>query len=201
MLVIFLMLMFVYRSVVRWGACCPRCSSNCPRPGEWSRFWALTTSSGFRPSPSTCSSRWGLRRAPTSPFSSRPLSRGPSARRKSRNRLLHDVSRRRSRHAGSGLTIAGATFCLRFSGMPYFQTLGIPLAVGMVVAVVVALTLAPAVMVAGRPSACSTRDGGCGPGLAAGRHRGRALAACQFSSRRAVSADRTACPAGIQTEL
>ncbi|EUA78555.1 MMPL family protein [Mycobacterium xenopi 4042] len=25
---------------------------------------------------------------------------------------------------GSGLTIAGATFCLRFTRLPYFQTLG-----------------------------------------------------------------------------
>lgn len=50
---------------------------------------------------------------------------------------------------GSGLTIAGATFCLGFARMPYFQTLGIPCAVGMLVAVVVALTLGPAVLVVG----------------------------------------------------
>jgi RND superfamily putative drug exporter len=47
---------------------------------------------------------------------------------------------------GSGMTIAGATFCLSFTRLPYFQTLGIPLAVGMVVAVLVALTLGPAVI-------------------------------------------------------
>ena len=29
---------------------------------------------------------------------------------------------------GSGLTIAGATFCLHFTRLPYFQTLGVPLA-------------------------------------------------------------------------
>jgi RND superfamily putative drug exporter len=50
---------------------------------------------------------------------------------------------------GSGLTIAGATFCLSFARMPYFQTLGIPCAVGMLVAVLVALTLGPAVLVVG----------------------------------------------------
>jgi RND superfamily putative drug exporter len=44
------------------------------------------------------------------------------------------------------LTIAGATFCLSFTRLPYFQTLGIPLAVGMVVAVLVALTLGPAII-------------------------------------------------------
>ncbi len=47
---------------------------------------------------------------------------------------------------GSGLTIAGATFCLHFTRLPYFQTLGIPLAVGMLVAVFAALTLAPAML-------------------------------------------------------
>ena len=36
---------------------------------------------------------------------------------------------------GSGMTIAGATFCLHFTNLPYFQTLGIPLAIGMVVVV------------------------------------------------------------------
>ena len=52
---------------------------------------------------------------------------------------------------GSGLTIAGATFCLHFTNLPYFQTLGIPLAIGMVVVVLAALTLGPAVIaVAGR---------------------------------------------------
>ncbi|BBX65002.1 siderophore exporter MmpL4 [Mycobacterium saskatchewanense] len=50
---------------------------------------------------------------------------------------------------GSGLTIAGATFCLSFARMPYFQTLGIPCAVGMLVAVAVALTLGPAVLTVG----------------------------------------------------
>jgi RND superfamily putative drug exporter len=47
---------------------------------------------------------------------------------------------------GSGLTIAGATFCLHFTRLPYFQSLGIPLAIGMLVAVVAALTMAPALL-------------------------------------------------------
>jgi len=50
---------------------------------------------------------------------------------------------------GSGLTIAGATFCLSFARMPYFQTLGVPCAVGMLAAVLVALTLGPAVLTVG----------------------------------------------------
>jgi putative drug exporter of the RND superfamily len=47
---------------------------------------------------------------------------------------------------GSGMTIAGATFCLSFTRLPYFQSLGIPLAVGMTTAVIVALTLGPALI-------------------------------------------------------
>ena len=47
---------------------------------------------------------------------------------------------------GSGLTVAGATFCLSFTRLPYFQTLGVPLAIGMVIVVFAALTLGPAVI-------------------------------------------------------
>ncbi len=47
---------------------------------------------------------------------------------------------------GSGLTIAGATFCLHFTRLPYFQTLGVPMAIGMIVIILAALTLGPAVV-------------------------------------------------------
>jgi RND superfamily putative drug exporter len=47
---------------------------------------------------------------------------------------------------GSGLTIAGATFCLSFTRLPYFQSLGVPLAIGMIIVVFAALTLGPAVI-------------------------------------------------------
>ncbi|MGE2692154.1 RND family transporter [Mycolicibacterium pulveris] len=50
---------------------------------------------------------------------------------------------------GSGLTIAGALLCLSFTRMSIFQTVGVPCAVGMVVAVVIALTLVPAVLTVG----------------------------------------------------
>ena len=49
----------------------------------------------------------------------------------------------------SGATIAGALFCLSFTRLPYFQTLGVPCAVGIFVAVAVALTLVPAVIAVG----------------------------------------------------
>lgn len=49
----------------------------------------------------------------------------------------------------SGLTIAGATYCLSFTRLPAFQTMGAPCAVGMLVAVAIALTLVPAVLAVG----------------------------------------------------
>ena len=49
----------------------------------------------------------------------------------------------------SGLTIAGAIFCLSFTRLPYFQPLGLSGAVGILVAVAVALTLIPAVLTIG----------------------------------------------------
>jgi RND superfamily putative drug exporter len=47
---------------------------------------------------------------------------------------------------GSGLTIAGAVYCLSFTRLPYFQSLGIPAAIGVLIALVASLTLAPAVI-------------------------------------------------------
>ncbi|MEH3139984.1 MAG: MMPL family transporter [Mycobacterium kyogaense] len=47
---------------------------------------------------------------------------------------------------GSGLTIAGATFCLSFTRLPYFQTMGVPLAIGMVVVVLAGVVLMVAII-------------------------------------------------------
>jgi putative drug exporter of the RND superfamily len=53
--------------------------------------------------------------------------------------------------AGSGLTIAGAMLCLRFTRLNYFSSLAIPCALGMIIVLAMALTLGPAVLaVAGR---------------------------------------------------
>jgi RND superfamily putative drug exporter len=49
----------------------------------------------------------------------------------------------------SGLTIAGALFCLVFTRLPSFYVLAIPCAVGVLVAVAVAITLIPAVLTVG----------------------------------------------------
>lgn len=50
---------------------------------------------------------------------------------------------------GSGLTIAGATMCLSFTTLPYFNTMGLPCAISVLVIIAAALTLAPAVLTVG----------------------------------------------------
>ena len=50
---------------------------------------------------------------------------------------------------GSGLTVVSAVFCLYFTRLPYFQSLGVPAAIGVLVSLVASLTLAPAVVVIG----------------------------------------------------
>ncbi|MGJ6121128.1 MMPL family transporter [Mycolicibacterium sp. Y3] len=46
----------------------------------------------------------------------------------------------------SGMTIAGAMLCLHFTRLPYFQTMGIPLSIGMAIVVAAALTMGPALI-------------------------------------------------------
>jgi putative drug exporter of the RND superfamily len=50
---------------------------------------------------------------------------------------------------GSGLTIAGATYCLSFARLPWFHTMGPPVAIGMLVVVLGGVTLGPAVIFVG----------------------------------------------------
>ena len=103
---------------------------------------------------------------------------------------------------GSGLTIAGATFCLHFTRLPYFQTLGIPLAIGMVVVVFAALTLGPAVITVGsRFGAAGTQARDADPGLAQDRHRGGALARPDPGRDHRAVADRPAHAARLQDQL
>src|ERR1700722_7691434 len=44
---------------------------------------------------------------------------------------------------GSGLTIAGATYCLSFCRLPYFQTMGVPTAIGSLVVVLIGMVALP----------------------------------------------------------
>ena len=48
---------------------------------------------------------------------------------------------------GSGLTVAGAMACLSFCRLPYFQTLGEPCSIGLLVVLAASLTLGPALVV------------------------------------------------------
>ena len=50
---------------------------------------------------------------------------------------------------GSGLAIAGATFCLQFTRLNYFNTMGVPCATATLVAVAASLTFGPAVLALG----------------------------------------------------
>jgi RND superfamily putative drug exporter len=47
---------------------------------------------------------------------------------------------------GSGLTVASAVACLSFTRLPYFQSLGLPAAIGILIALAASLTLGPAVL-------------------------------------------------------
>jgi RND superfamily putative drug exporter len=50
---------------------------------------------------------------------------------------------------GSGLTVAGALLCLTMTTLPYFQTMGLPCAIAILIVVAAALTLAPAILAVG----------------------------------------------------
>src|SRR6201994_2518150 len=48
---------------------------------------------------------------------------------------------------GSGLTVAGAMYCMSFTRFPYFHSLGAPCSLGLLVVLAASLTLGPAVVV------------------------------------------------------
>lgn len=50
---------------------------------------------------------------------------------------------------GSGLTVTAAVFCLRFTHMPYFQSMGIPAGLGVLVTLIASMTLSPAIITIG----------------------------------------------------
>ena len=65
---------------------------------------------------------------------------------------------------GSGLTIAGAVSCLSFTRLPYFQSMGLPAAIGVLVALVAALTLGPPCWRWPAASGCWSPNERCAPG-------------------------------------
>ncbi|BBZ01783.1 transporter [Mycolicibacterium chitae] len=84
----------------------------------------------------------------------------------------------------SGMTIAGAMLCLSFTRLPYFQTMGVPAAIGLAAAVAVAVTLVPAGV------AVASRFGMLEPKrkIAARRWRGIGTAIVRWPAPIAVSA-------------
>ena len=103
---------------------------------------------------------------------------------------------------GSGLTIAGATYCLSFARLPYFSTMGAPVAIGMVVVVAIAVTLGPAVLFLGsRIGLYRIQTAAPEPVLATSRHRGGPLARTHLRGEPVRGADRHRRHSGIQAGL
>ena len=103
---------------------------------------------------------------------------------------------------GSGLTIAGAVACLSFTRLPYFQSLGVPAAIGVLVALAAALTLGPAMLVmASHFGLLEPKRRDAHPRLAPHRHRHRAVARSHPGRVDRAGPDRPARPAGVQDQL
>ena len=102
----------------------------------------------------------------------------------------------------SGLTIAGALFCLKFTRLPHFQALAVPCALGVIVAVAVALTLVPAVLhVGSRFGLFDPKRKYHGTWMAANRHGDRSVAGAHSPRDISGRAYRAIDAAGIQTQL
>ncbi len=103
---------------------------------------------------------------------------------------------------GSGLTIAGAVACLYFTRLPYFQTLGVPAAIGVLVTLAAALTLGPAVlMIASRFGLLEPKRKVRATRMAPHRHRHRPVARSHPGRVVRDRADRSARSAGVQDQL
>ena len=123
------MLLFVYRSIIDGDAGAGHgVHSSWPRPAAWSRSWA--TIEHHRPvdvrgePADDAGDRGGhrLRDLPASAAITRRRQAGED-RETAYYTMYHGTA-----HVilGSGLTIAGATFCLHFTRLPYFQIAGRP---------------------------------------------------------------------------
>ena len=79
---------------------------------------------------------------------------------------------------GSGLTIAGATYCLSFARLPWFNTMGAPVAIGMLVVVLAGRHAGSRHRLFGQQVRPFRIEGGGQEGalVGAGRHRGGAVA-------------------------
>ncbi len=168
------------------------------RPGESSRSSAISIFSCSRRLPPICwcPSRW--RPEPTTGyFSSVGIRRRVRPARTARTAYYTAYRGVAPVVLASGLTIAGAMLCLSFTRLPYFQSLGVPCAVGMLVTVAVAVTLVPAVIAVGAVSGCSIPSAGSGLSMAPGRYRDRPLARADSGWRLRHRADGSVSAAGI----
>ena len=103
---------------------------------------------------------------------------------------------------GSGLTIAGAVACLSFTRLPYFQSLGLPAALGVLVALAAALDSGPRDAGDGQPfraARAQARD--AHPRLAAHRHGHRAVARSRSRRVDRAGPDRPARAPWLQDRL
>ncbi|EUA07174.1 MMPL family protein [Mycobacterium xenopi 4042] len=85
---------------------------------------------------------------------------------------------------GSGLTIAGACYCLTFARLNYFHTMGPAVGIAMLFTIAAALTLGPAILTVGSLFGSSTR--GARPGRRCIGGSGRAWCAGRCRSLRPV---------------
>ena len=91
---------------------------------------------------------------------------------------------------GSGLTIAGACYCLTFARLNYFHTMGPAVAITMLFTIAAAMTLGPAILTVGSLFGMfDPRAGGEGASVSADRRERGALAGAdpggQFGHRHA----------------
>ncbi len=103
---------------------------------------------------------------------------------------------------GSGLTIAGAMYCLSFTRLPYFQSLGAPCAVGMLVAVLRGADPGPGGARGGQfLQAAGSEADIANPRMATHRHRDCPLARADSRGDDRDRPDRSSRPARIHNGL
>ena len=173
------------------------------RPRNRRRSWRTPGSSACRRTRPICSRCWSSPPAPTTRSSSSAAITKARSAGQEREAAFYNMYRGTAHViVGSGLTIAGAVFCLSFTRMPYFQSLGVPAAIGVLVALIAALTLAPAVLTIGsRFGLFEPKRRHADPGMAAHRHRDRPLARTDSGRVGRGGADRSARAARLQDQL
>lgn len=100
-----------------------------------------------------------------------------------RSAILQHISLSVPVIVGSGRTIANATYCLCFARLPYFSTMGVPVVIGMIVAVLSAVTLGRTCCSPAARSAGTSPNRLAAAGSGGGGYFRRALARTGFRGR------------------